>query len=112
MKLITTIIKPFLLDAVREALTDVGVNGITATEVRGYGRQEGHTEVYRGAEYEVLLLPKIKLEMVVSDDLCQHAVDVILRTARTGKTGDGKVLIQNLESIVRIRTGELDAAAL
>ncbi|MCW2295120.1 nitrogen regulatory protein P-II 1/nitrogen regulatory protein P-II 2 [Pseudomonas sp. BIGb0408] len=112
MKLITAIIKPFLLDAVREALTDVGVNGVTATEARGYGRQKGHTEVYRGAEYEVQLLPKIKLEMVVSDDLCQHAVDVILKTARTGKIGDGKVFIQNLESIVRIRTGELDDAAL
>ncbi|KIQ01291.1 MULTISPECIES: P-II family nitrogen regulator [Pseudomonas] len=112
MKLITAIIKPFLLDAVREALTDVGVNGVTATEARGYGRQKGHTEVYRGAEYEVQLLPKIKLEMVVSDDLCQHAVDVILKTAHTGKIGDGKVFIQNLESIVRIRTGELDDAAL
>ncbi|WNW10581.1 P-II family nitrogen regulator [Pseudomonas sp. DTU_2021_1001937_2_SI_NGA_ILE_001] len=112
MKLITAIIKPFLLDAVREALTEVGVNGVTATEVKGFGRQAGHTEIYRGAEYEVQLLPKIKLEVVVSDALCQPAVEAILKAGHTGKIGDGKVFVQNVESIVRIRTGELDDNAV
>ncbi len=112
MKLITAIIKPFLLGGVREALTEVGVNGVTITEVRGYGRQKGHTEVYRGAEYEVQMLPKVKLELMVADNFSQAAVEAILKATRTGKIGDGKVFIQNLERIVRIRTGELDVSAV
>ena len=107
MKLITAIIKPFRLDAVREALTEVGVSGVTVTEVKGYGRQKGHTEVYRGAEYLVELLPKVKLEIVVTDGICQLAVDAILKVARTGKIGDGKVFIQDLEGTIRIRTAEM-----
>ncbi|AGZ35262.1 MAG: P-II family nitrogen regulator [Pseudomonas sp.] len=107
MKLITAIIKPFRLDAVREALTEVGVSGVTVTEVKGYGRQKGHTEVYRGAEYLVELLPKVKLEIVVRDGVCQLAVEAILRAARTGKIGDGKVFIQDLEGVIRIRTAEM-----
>ncbi|WP_287030970.1 P-II family nitrogen regulator [Pseudomonas sp. UBA6310] len=112
MKLITAIIKPFLLDGVREALTEVGVNGVTITEVRGYGRQKGHTEVYRGAEYEVQMLPKVKLELVVADNFSPAAVEAILKATRTGKIGDGKVFIQDLERVVRIRTGELDDSAV
>ncbi|AVD90463.1 MULTISPECIES: P-II family nitrogen regulator [Pseudomonas] len=107
MKLITAIIKPFRLDAVREALTEVGVSGVTVTEVKGYGRQKGHTEVYRGAEYLVELLPKVKLEIVVRDGVCQLAVEAILKAARTGKIGDGKVFIQDLEGVIRIRTAEM-----
>ncbi|BAU75903.1 P-II family nitrogen regulator [Metapseudomonas furukawaii] len=112
MKLITAIIKPFRLDAVREALTDAGVSGVTVTEVKGYGRQKGHSEIYRGAEYVVELLPKVKLELVVAEALCQAAVDAIVTSARTGKIGDGKVYVQDLESILRIRTGELGEDAL
>jgi nitrogen regulatory protein P-II 1/nitrogen regulatory protein P-II 2 len=112
MKLITAIIKPFRLDEVREALTEAGVNGVTVTEVKGYGRQKGHSEIYRGAEYVVELLPKIKLELVVSDALCQAATDAILKAAYTGKIGDGKLFVQDLESVVRIRTGEMGEDAL
>lgn len=112
MKLITAIIKPFLLDDVRQALTEAGVSGVTATEVKGYGRQKGHSEIYRGAEYVVELLPKVKLEIVISEALCQTAIDTILKAAHTGKIGDGKVFVQDLESVVRIRTGELGEDAV
>lgn len=112
MKLITAIITPFRLDDVREALTEAGVNGVTVTEVKGCGRQKGHSEIYRGAEYVVELLPKIKLEVVVGDALCQSAMDAILKAAYTGKIGDGKLFVQDLESVVRIRTGELGEDAL
>lgn len=112
MKLITAIIKPFLLDDVRQALTEAGVSGVTATEVKGYGRQKGHSEVYRGAEYVVELLPKVKLEIVIGDAHCQTAIDTILKAAHTGKIGDGKVFVQDLESVVRIRTGELGEDAV
>ena len=106
MKLITAIVKPFKLDDVREALSDIGVSGITVTEVKGFGRQKGHTELYRGAEYVVDFLPKAKIEVAVGDDLVEKAVDAISKSANTGKIGDGKVFITNLEQIVRIRTGE------
>ncbi|MDF3935007.1 P-II family nitrogen regulator [Pseudomonas citronellolis] len=112
MKLITAIIKPFRLDEVREALTEAGVNGVTVTEVKGYGRQKGHSEIYRGAEYVVDLVPKVKLELVVGDALCQSAIDAIIKAAATGKIGDGKVFVTELESIVRIRTGELGEDAV
>ncbi|MDD1506130.1 P-II family nitrogen regulator [Pseudomonas sp. CNPSo 3701] len=111
MKLITAIIKPFRLDAVREALTEQGIRGVTVTEVKGYGRQKGHTEIYRGAEYDVQLVPKLRLDVMVTDDLCQPGIDAILKAAHTGKIGDGKVFVQHLESAVRIRTGELDGDA-
>jgi nitrogen regulatory protein P-II 2 len=112
MKLITAIIKPFKLDEVREALSEVGVSGITVTEVKGFGRQKGHTELYRGAEYVVDFLPKVKVEAVVSDDLLVRAIEVIENTARTGKIGDGKIFVTNVEQVLRIRTGETGAAAL
>ncbi|HEP9160448.1 TPA: P-II family nitrogen regulator [Pseudomonas aeruginosa] len=112
MKLITAIIKPFRLDHVREALTEAGVSGVTVTEVKGYGRQKGHLEVYRGAEYVVELLPKVKLEVVVGDSLCQAVIDAILKAAYTGKIGDGKLFVQDLESVVRIRTGDLGEDAI
>jgi nitrogen regulatory protein P-II 1/nitrogen regulatory protein P-II 2 len=112
MKLITAIIKPFRLDAAREALTEAGVSGVTVTEVRGYGRQKGHSEIYRGSEYVVEMLPKVKLELVVADGLCDAAVEAIVGAARTGKIGDGKVFVQDLESILRIRTGEQGEDAL
>ena len=112
MKLITAIIKPSRLDAVLEAVTDAGASGLTATEVRGYGRQKGKTEVYRGAEYEVKLLPKVKLEIAVANDLAPAVVDAIARAANTGKIGDGKVFVTDLESALRIRTGERDAQAI
>ncbi|GIX30058.1 MAG: nitrogen regulatory protein P-II 1 [Porticoccaceae bacterium] len=112
MKLVTAIIKPFKLDDVREALAEVGVQGITATEVKGFGRQKGHTELYRGAEYVVDFLPKIKLEIAVRDDLVDAVVDAITRSARTGKIGDGKIFISSLEEVIRIRTGETGADAL
>ncbi|WP_437879700.1 P-II family nitrogen regulator [Pseudomonas sp. LRF_L74] len=112
MKLITAIIKPFRLDAVREALTDAGITGVTVTEVKGYGRQKGHSEIYRGAEYVVDLLPKVKLDVVVGDDLCQVAIDAIIKAAKTGKIGDGKLFVQALETVVRIRTGEMGADAV
>ncbi len=106
MKLITAIIKPFKLDDVREALSDLGISGLTATEVKGFGRQKGHTELYRGAEYVVDFLPKVKLEIAVSEDMLQRAIEAIIDAANTGKIGDGKIFVTNLEQIVRIRTGE------
>ncbi|HAQ48831.1 MAG: P-II family nitrogen regulator [Glaciecola sp.] len=112
MKLITAIIKPFKLDDVREAISDIGVDGLTVTEVKGFGRQKGHTELYRGAEYQVDFLPKVKLEIAVNDDQVDRLVEVITENARTGKIGDGKVFVYNLEQAVRIRTGEADSEAL
>lgn len=112
MKLITAIIRPFKLDDVREALTDAGVSGITVSEVKGFGRQKGHTELYRGAEYQVDFLPKLKLEIAVTDALFDAAIEAITRSAGTGKVGDGKVFVSPLEQAIRIRTGELDADAL
>ena len=112
MKLITAIIKPFKLDDVREALAEVGVAGITVTEVKGFGRQKGHTELYRGAEYVVDFLPKVKLEIAVPDELVERAIEAIMQAARTGKIGDGKIFVSSLDQVIRIRTGELDADAL
>ncbi len=112
MKLITAIIKPFKLDDVREALQEVGVQGITVTEVKGFGRQKGHTELYRGAEYVVDFLPKIKIEVAASSDLVERILEAIQQSARTGKVGDGKIFVSELEQVVRIRTGELDGDAL
>ena len=112
MKLITAIIKPFKLDDVREAISDIGVDGLTLTAVKGFGRQKGHTELYRGAEYQVDFLPKVKLEIAVNDDQVDRLVEVITENARTGKIGDGKVFVYNLEQAVRIRTGEADSEAL
>ena len=106
MKLITAIIKPFKLDEVREALSTIGVQGITVTEVKGFGRQKGHTELYRGAEYVVDFLPKVKLEAAVSEDLVERVIEAIEASARTGKIGDGKIFVFDLEQVVRIRTGE------
>jgi len=112
MKLVVAIIKPFKLDDVREALADVGVQGVTVTEVKGFGRQKGHTELYRGAEYVVDFLPKIKLEVAVADDQIERVLEAIQQAARTGKIGDGKIFVSSLEQVVRIRTGELDNDAL
>ena len=112
MQLITAIIRPFKLDEVREALTEVGVSGITVTEVKGFGRQKGHTELYRGAEYVVDFLPKIKLEVAVTDDRVDVVTEAIMRAAGTGKIGDGKIFVWGLDQVVRIRTGEMDADAL
>ncbi|HWA63824.1 MAG TPA: P-II family nitrogen regulator [Caulobacteraceae bacterium] len=112
MKMITAIIKPSRLDAVLEAVTDAGASGLTVTEVRGYGRQKGKTEVYRGAEYEVKLLPKVKLEIAVPTDLVGAVVEAVARSANTGKIGDGKIFVMDLENAIRIRTGETDAAAI
>jgi nitrogen regulatory protein P-II 1 len=112
MKMVMAIIKPFKLDDVREALSEAGVNGITATEVKGFGRQKGHTELYRGAEYVVDFLPKIKLEVAVSDDQVERVVEAIMHAAGTGKIGDGKIFVYDLDRVVRIRTGELDGDAL
>ncbi|UPG90476.1 P-II family nitrogen regulator [Luteibacter aegosomaticola] len=112
MKLVVAIIKPFKLDDVREALADVGVQGVTVTEVKGFGRQKGHTELYRGAEYVVDFLPKIKLEVAVAEDQLERVVEAIQQAARTGKIGDGKIFVSPLEQVVRIRTGELDNDAL
>ncbi len=106
MKLITAIIKPFKLDVVRQAVADIGVQGITATEVKGFGRQRGHTELYRGAEYTVDFLPKTKIELAVADDVVEQVIEAIENTARTGKIGDGKIFVSTLDEIVRIRTGE------
>lgn len=106
MKLITAVIKPFKLDDVRNSLSEVGVQGMTVTEVKGFGRQKGHTELYRGAEYVVDFLPKVKLEMALDDDMVDTAVDAITKAAQTGKIGDGKIFIQSLDEVVRIRTGE------
>ena len=112
MKLITAIIKPFKLDEVRESLSALGVQGMTVTEVKGFGRQKGHTELYRGAEYVVDFLPKVKLEIIVSDELCPQVVETIERAARTGRIGDGKIFVMPMEEVVRIRTGERGASAL
>lgn len=112
MKLITAIIKPFKLDDVREALSGIGVQGITVTEVKGFGRQKGHTELYRGAEYVVDFLPKVKLEIAVDDTLVDKVVEAICSTANTGKIGDGKIFIYDLERAIRIRTGEIGPGAL
>lgn len=106
MKLITAIIKPFKLDDVREALSEVGVQGLTVTEVKGFGRQKGHTELYRGAEYVVDFLPKVKIEAAVGDDMLEQAIEAITKSANTGKVGDGKIFVTTLEEVVRIRTGE------
>ncbi len=112
MKLITAIIKPFKLDDVREALSNIGVHGITVTEVKGFGRQRGHTELYRGAEYVVDFLPKSKIEIAVADDDLDRAVEAIIDAARTGQVGDGKIFVAHLEHVVRIRTGETGAMAI
>lgn len=112
MKLITAIIKPFKLDDVREALSEIGVSGVTATEVKGFGRQKGHTELYRGAEYVVDFLPKVKLEIAVADEVVNLAVDTIVKAANTGKIGDGKIFVSNLEQVIRIRTGETGVDAI
>ena len=112
MKMVMAIIKPFKLDDVREALADIGVQGITVSEVKGFGRQKGHTELYRGAEYVVDFLPKIKLEIVVSDELVERVIDAICNAANTGKIGDGKIFVLPLEEAVRIRTGERGPAAV
>jgi nitrogen regulatory protein PII len=112
MKLITAIIKPFKLDDVREAVADIGIQGITVTEVKGFGRQRGHTELYRGAEYVVDFLPKAKVELAVSDDIVEQVVEAIGNVARTGKIGDGKIFVTNLEQVVRIRTGETGSEAV
>ena len=112
MKLITAIVKPFKLDDVREALSDIGVSGVTVTEVKGFGRQKGHTELYRGAEYVVDFLPKAKIEVAVGDKLVEQAVEAITKAANTGKIGDGKIFVTDLEQVVRIRTGETGDEAL
>ena len=112
MKMVMAIIKPFKLDDVREALAEAGVAGITATEVKGFGRQKGHTELYRGAEYVVDFLPKIKLEMIVADDLAPAVIEAIQTAARTGKIGDGKIFVSDISEVVRIRTGETGAQAI
>ena len=112
MKLVTAIIKPFKLDEVREALSGIGVQGVTVTEVKGFGRQKGHTELYRGAEYVVDFLPKVKIEAAIKADMLERVVEAIEKAANTGKIGDGKIFVFDLEKVVRIRTGEADAAAL
>jgi len=112
MKLITAIIKPFKLDDVRQAVADIGIQGITVTEVKGFGRQRGHTELYRGAEYVVDFLPKTKVEMAVSDDIAEQVIEAITNTARTGKIGDGKIFVTILDEVIRIRTGETGGEAV
>ena len=112
MKLITAILKPFKLDDVREALSDIGVKGVTVTEVKGFGRQKGHTELYRGAEYVVDFLPKVKVEVAVMDEMVEPAIEAIIRIASTGKIGDGKIFVTNLEQVIRIRTGETGPDAI
>jgi nitrogen regulatory protein P-II 2 len=112
MKLITAIIKPFKLDDVRESLSEIGVQGVTVTEVKGFGRQKGHTELYRGAEYVVDFLPKMKVEVVLEDDLVERAMEAISKAANTGKIGDGKIFVSPVEQAIRIRTGETDKDAL
>ena len=112
MKMITAVIKPFKLDEVREALADVGVTGLTVSEVKGFGRQKGHTELYRGAEYVVDFLPKVKIEVAVKDEDVDRCVDAIVNAARTGKIGDGKIFVTEIERVIRIRTGDLDEAAV
>ncbi len=112
MKLVMAIIKPFKLDDVRDALTALGIDGLTATEVKGFGRQKGHTEIYRGAEYAISFLPKIKIEIAVKEALAEQVVETIMNTARTGQIGDGKIFVYDLNNVIRIRTGETDADAL
>jgi len=112
MKQVVAIIKPFKLDDVREALADIGINGLTVTEVKGFGRQKGHSELYRGAEYLVDFLPKVKIEAVMTDDMVDQAVEAIQTAARTGKIGDGKIFVMEVEQVIRIRTGETDEAAI
>lgn len=112
MKMVMAVVKPAKLDAVREALTAIGVEGLTASEVKGYGRQRGHTEIYRGAEYEVSFVPKVKLEIAVSADLADRAIEAITEAARTGHIGDGKIFVYDIDNVVRIRTGERDSEAL
>ena len=112
MKLVTAIVKPFKLDEVREALAELGVNGLTVTEVKGFGRQKGHTELYRGAEYVVDFLPKVKIEAAVPDDLLEQFLEAIQKSARTGKIGDGKIFVFDIEQAIRIRTGETGDAAV
>jgi len=112
MKMITAIIKPYKLDDVREALSDMGIHGLTATEVKGFGRQKGHTELYRGAEYVVDFLPKVKIETAVSSEIVDQAIDAIIKAANTGKIGDGKIFVTNIEQTIRIRTGETGPEAL
>jgi nitrogen regulatory protein P-II 2 len=112
MKLVTAIIKPFKLDEVRKAVSDIGVQGVTVTEVRGFGRQRGHTEIYRGAEYAIEFVPKTKIEIAVDDALLDLVIEAIIKAARTGKVGDGKIFVFDLTQVVRIRTGERDASAI
>lgn len=112
MKLITAVVKPFKLDDVREALSEIGVQGITVTEVKGFGRQKGHTELYRGAEYVVDFLPKVKIEVAVADDLTEKVIEAVTKAANTGKIGDGKIFVTTLEQVIRIRTGETGADAI
>ncbi|GAB4057914.1 P-II family nitrogen regulator [Uliginosibacterium sediminicola] len=112
MKKIEAIIKPFKLDEVREALSEVGITGLTVTEVKGFGRQKGHTELYRGAEYVVDFLPKIKLEVIIEDGIVEQAIEAIIKSARTGKIGDGKIFVSTVEQVIRIRTGETGEAAI
>jgi len=112
MKMVTAIIKPFKLDDVRQSLSDIGIQGITVSEVKGFGRQKGHTELYRGAEYVVDFLPKVKMEMVIPDDLLDQTIEAISTTATTGKIGDGKIFVTNVEQAIRIRTGESGSEAL
>jgi len=112
MKKIEAVIKPFKLDEVREALSEIGANGLTVTEVKGFGRQKGHTELYRGAEYVVDFLPKVKIEIVLGDDMLDKAVDAIRRAAQTGRIGDGKIFVSNIEEAIRIRTGESGTDAI
>jgi len=112
MKKIEAIFKPFKLDEVREALSEIGVSGLTVTEVKGFGRQKGHTELYRGAEYVVDFLPKVKIEVVIAEDMLERAVDAIVKAARTGKIGDGKIFVTSVDQVIRIRTGETNEAAI
>jgi nitrogen regulatory protein P-II 1 len=112
MKKVEAIIKPFKLDEVREALSEIGVSGLTVTEVKGFGRQKGHTELYRGAEYVVDFLPKVKVEVIMADNLIERAIEAIVKAARTGKIGDGKIFVTSVEQVVRIRTGESGEAAV
>lgn len=112
MKKVEAVVKPFKLDEVREALSEIGVTGLTVTEVKGFGRQKGHTELYRGAEYVVDFLPKVKVEVVVTDKMVEQAIEAIVKSARTGKIGDGKIFVTSVEQVIRIRTGETDEAAI
>ena len=112
MKKIEAVIKPFKLDDVREALTEIGITGMTVTEVKGFGRQKGHTEIYRGAEYAVDFLPKVKLELILPEEMVERAIETIVETARSGKIGDGKIFVYPVEQVIRIRTGETDHAAI